>query len=95
MVPNRSATWGGNILRENDDRFHLYVSAMTNDCALGDWSSNSRIEHGVANRPEGPYEFVDVAIPTQAHNSAPLRLPLGQLAPVGPQLVAQKEPAPS
>ena len=80
MVPNRSATWGGNILRENDDRFHLYVSAMTNDCALGDWSSNSRIEHGVADRPEGPFEFVGVAIPTQAHNSAPLRLHDGSFA---------------
>ena len=45
MTPNKT-TWGGNILAERDGkRFHMYVSAMTNGCGLGHWSSNSRIEH--------------------------------------------------
>jgi hypothetical protein len=84
MDPNKT-TWGGNILPENDgdgntQRFHLYVSAMTNDCGLGHWSSNSRIEHAVADRPEGPYEFVDVAVNTWAHNSAPIALHDGSYA---------------
>merc|ERR1712130_182423 len=79
MIPNKT-TWGGNILTVDGKRFHMYVSAMTNDCGLGDWSSNSRIEHAVADRPEGPYEFVDVAVNTWAHNSAPIALHDGRFA---------------
>jgi hypothetical protein len=80
MTPNKT-TWGGNILAEKDGkRFHLYVSAMTNGCGLGRWSSNSRIEHAVADRPEGPYEFVGVAVNTWAHNAAPIALHDGSFA---------------
>ena len=71
---------GGNILTEDGKQFHLYVSAMTNECGLGHWSSNSRIEHAVANRPEGPFKFVDVAVSTWAHNSAPIVLHDGTFA---------------
>lgn len=42
MHPNKT-TWGGNILTDPNGQFHLFVSAMTNGCGLGDWSSNSRI----------------------------------------------------
>lgn len=79
MSPNKT-TWGGNILTGDDQHFHLYVSAMTNECGLGHWSSNSRIEHAVAKRPEGPFEFVDVAVNTWAHNAAPIALYDGSYA---------------
>ena len=53
---------------------------MTNECGLGHWSSNSRIEHAVADRPTGPFKFVDVAINTWAHNAAPIALHDGSYA---------------
>ena len=68
------------MLSGGDGRHHLYASAMTNGCGLGDWSTNSRIDHAVATRLEGPYSFVGVAIDTQAHNAAPLRLHDGTYA---------------
>merc|ERR1719174_2492712 len=37
MTPNHT-TWGGNILHvEGSKKYHMYVSAMTNDCGLGHW----------------------------------------------------------
>ena len=74
-------TWGGNALEDpSTGKFHLFVSAMTNDCPLETWTTNSRIDHAVADTIEGPYEFVDVAIPTWAHNAAPVQLHDGTYA---------------
>jgi hypothetical protein len=53
---------------------------MTNDCDLGAWQTNSRIEHAVSSTPTGPFDFHDIAIPTQAHNAAPIVLPDGTYA---------------
>jgi hypothetical protein len=78
MAPNKT-TWGGNILAAAG-AYHLFASAMTNGCGLGDWSSNSRIEHAVSTTPTGPYKFAQVAVPTWAHNAAPIALPGGSYA---------------
>ena len=80
MAPNLT-TWGGNVLSDaTTGRFHMYVSAMTNGCPLRDWTQNSRIDHAVAEKLEGPYTFADVAVPTWAHNAAPIALPDGSYA---------------
>lgn len=80
--PNGSfTTWGGNALQDPaTGKFHLFVSAMTNDCPLQTWGKNSRIDHAVADTIVGPYEFVDVAIPTWSHNAAPVQLHDGSYA---------------
>lgn len=81
MAPHAKTTWGGGVLHDpTTDLYHLYVSAMTNGCGLSHWGTNSRIEHAVADKPEGPYEFADVAINTRAHNPAPIVLPDGSNA---------------
>ena len=79
---HNKTTWGGGIIHDakGDGKYHLFASAMTNDCGLNRWSSNSRIEHAVSETPAGPYAFVDVAIPTEAHNAAPIALPDGTYA---------------
>lgn len=72
MAPNLT-TWGGNAIRDvNTGKYHIFVSAMTNGCPLRNWVSNSRIDHAVADNIEGPYAFADVAVPTWAHNAAPI-----------------------
>lgn len=80
MAPNLTS-WGGNVIRDMaTGRYHLYVSAMTNGCPLSTWTQNSRIDHAVADVMEGPYRFVDVAVPTWSHNSAPIALADGTYA---------------
>ena len=80
MAPNRT-TWGGGAIFEAPAKlFHLYVSTMTNDCPLQRWQTNFRIDHVVSEHPTGSYRFRDVAVPTWAHNSAPVTLPGGTFA---------------
>ena len=80
MAPNLTS-WGGNTIQDpSTGKYHIYVSAMTNECPLSSWGQNSRIEHGVADTITGPYKMVDVAIPTWAHNSAPIALKDGTYA---------------
>lgn len=80
MAPNLT-TWGGNVLRDaSTGKHHIYVSAMTNGCPLSTWTQNSRIDHAVSDTIEGPYEFVDVAVPTWSHNAAPIALKDGTFA---------------
>ena len=74
-------SWGGNIIEDTvSGKFHMFVSRMTNDCPLSDWTKNSRIDHAVADEITGPFVFKDVAIPTWSHNAAPVRLKDGSFA---------------
>jgi hypothetical protein len=74
-------SWGGNAIEDpKTGKFHMYVSRMTNNCTLQHWGKNSRIDHGIADKVTGPYKFVDVAIPTWSHNSAPIALKDGTFA---------------
>jgi hypothetical protein len=83
MTPNLT-TWGGGILVEEQPEankiYHLYVVRMTNNCTLEHWTKNSRVDHAISRNPSGPFQFLDVAIPTQAHNPVPLTLPDGTYA---------------
>ena len=79
MTPQMT-TWGGNILTDAANKHHIFASAMTHNCSLRHWTTNSRIEHGVSDAIEGPYVFVDVAVNTFAHASNPMRLNDGSFA---------------
>ena len=78
MAPNMTS-WGGGIIYDGSI-YHIFVSVMTNGCPLSTWTTNSRIDHGVSEHITGPYKFVDVAVPTWAHNPAPIALPDGTYA---------------
>ena len=80
QAPNLT-TWGGGALFDNaTQKYHSFISSMTNGCSLNHWGSNSRIEHGISDSVTGPYKFVDVAIPTWSHNAAPIALHDGTFA---------------
>eukprot|EP01065_Artemidia_motanka_P004619 TRINITY_DN121_c0_g1_i5.p1 TRINITY_DN121_c0_g1~~TRINITY_DN121_c0_g1_i5.p1 ORF type:complete len:406 (+),score=117.13 TRINITY_DN121_c0_g1_i5:59-1276(+) len=70
-------SWGGGIFKGDDGLYHLFVSEMADDhgnfCGLKEWPSHSRIAHAVAKDPMDVFKKVDVALPQQAHNAAPLR----------------------
>ena len=73
MAPAVSS-WGGDVLFDGAS-FHLYVAAMTNNCSLSSWETNSRIEHAVSQSVTGPYVRSDVAVNTWSHNPVAMQLP--------------------
>jgi hypothetical protein len=67
VAPNHT-TWGGNIVRGADGLYHLFVAEMVNNCSLAAWETNSRCVHATSPKPDGPFEFSDVAVDVYCHN---------------------------
>eukprot|EP00929_Paragymnodinium_shiwhaense_P116073 TRINITY_DN8533_c0_g1_i2.p1 TRINITY_DN8533_c0_g1~~TRINITY_DN8533_c0_g1_i2.p1 ORF type:complete len:236 (-),score=2.71 TRINITY_DN8533_c0_g1_i2:316-1023(-) len=78
MTPNVTS-WGAHVLHDGA-KYHMYVAAMTNNCSLDKWWTNSRIEHATSESITGPYKFEAVAVNTWAHNPATVRLKNGSYA---------------
>jgi len=74
-----NTSWGSNVLF-NGEKYHLFVNAIANECLLADWGRNSRIDHAVSDRVEGPYTYRDTAVGMFASNPAPIVLPPGVAA---------------
>lgn len=56
--------WCGSVIRGGDGRYHLFASRWPDNLAFSPhWITNSEVVHAVADRPEGPFEFCDVALP--------------------------------
>ncbi|MDI1335343.1 MAG: alpha-L-fucosidase [Lacunisphaera sp.] len=56
--------WCGTIVKGDDGKFHHYASRWPQGLPFGPhWLTNSEVVHSVADRPEGPYVFSDVALP--------------------------------
>lgn len=74
QMPSGNTTWGGSIVCvplnnsvNNDDTscsYHMYAAMMRDDLPLSSWLSHSVVVHAVSTsgRPEGPYEFADIAL---------------------------------
>ena len=52
--------WGGNIIKGDDGKYHIYVSGWPESTARGHmaWSSASRVYHVVSDNVWGPYTYV-------------------------------------
>lgn len=51
--------WGGNIVRGDDGRYHIYVAGWPSaTCGHMQWSSKSRVYHVVSDNVWGPYTYV-------------------------------------
>ncbi len=58
--------WGSSVIRGEDGRYHMYVSRWPKSLPFHPgWMIASEIAHAVADAPEGPYEFSDVALPAR------------------------------
>ncbi len=56
--------WCGTVVKDDAGRFHHYASRWPRGLSFGPhWLTNSEVVHSVADRPEGPYTFSDVALP--------------------------------
>eukprot|EP00040_Diaphanoeca_grandis_P041741 m.263398 g.263398 ORF g.263398 m.263398 type:complete len:226 (-) comp50329_c0_seq1:706-1383(-) len=58
-----NTSWGGNVI-QSGGKFHMFVNAIANQCLLGAWMVNSRIDHVISDTVTGPYTYVDTAIGT-------------------------------
>lgn len=61
--------WGGNIIKGDDGKYHIYVSGWPESTAKGHmaWSSASRVYHVKSDNVWGPYTYVSDIGP--GHNS--------------------------
>eukprot|EP01052_Picozoa_sp_SAG31_P055205 SAG31_NODE_15115_length_770_cov_1.067064_1_plen_151_part_10 len=73
-APNVTS-WGGNVIKNDNGTYDLWVSEMVGGCGLKSWGSHSRVIHATAPDMESPFTFKDEALPVWAHNAAPVRAP--------------------
>eukprot|EP01084_Bolivina_argentea_P060226 110049_1 len=58
-----TSTWDGTpIYSSKDNKWHLFISILTNTCPLGAWLTNSIIGHVTAINASGPYTYSDIAL---------------------------------
>jgi alpha-L-fucosidase len=56
--------WCGTVVKGDDGLYHHYGSRWLRGLPFGPhWLTNSEVVHSVSKTPEGPYAFVDVALP--------------------------------
>jgi hypothetical protein len=58
-------TWCGSPTMTADGRCHLFYSRWPRRAGHNAWVVKSEIAHAIADRPEGPYRFADVALPSR------------------------------
>ena len=70
------ASWGGNVVKGDDGKYHLIHAQFANHCGIysspqdGGWTNNSFVarSESTTGKPEGPYRFVEEIVPPFAHN---------------------------
>lgn len=74
--PNVSS-WGGNIIKNDEGGYDLWVSEMVDGCGLIHWGTNSRIIQATSDSMDATKPFVlkKPILETWAHNAAPVRAP--------------------
>lgn len=48
-------TWGGSVIRDDNERYHMYSSVISENCGILHYCSNSFVAHLTASSPEGPF----------------------------------------
>lgn len=55
--------WGSSVVQDDAGKYHMYVSRFPKSLPFHPgWMVASEIVHAVSDRPEGPYQFADVAL---------------------------------
>ena len=58
--------WGSSVVKGNDGKYHMFVSRFPKSLPFHPgWMVASEIVHAIADIPEGPYLFSDVALPAR------------------------------
>jgi hypothetical protein len=71
-------TWCPSVIRGDDGKYHMFHSRWPRKATFSGWLVASEIAHAVADKPEGPYHYVETALGSRgkypwnaitAHNS--------------------------
>lgn len=54
--------WCGSMVKGYDNRYHLYYSRWPRHTGHQSWISHSEVAYAVADKPEGPYRFVNIPL---------------------------------
>lgn len=65
---NSQGSWGGSVIKGEDNKYHMYVSDMKGGCSIEQWQAASQIAHATADDPQGPFKTVGVVKAPFAHN---------------------------
>lgn len=55
--------WCPSVLKEEDDKYHMFHTRWPKSIGFLSWLTHSEIVHAIADKPEGPYRTLAVAIP--------------------------------
>lgn len=55
--------WCGSMIKGYDGKYHFFYSRWPRTVGHEAWISHSEIAYAVADRPEGPYQFVNIPLP--------------------------------
>ena len=56
--------WCGCMIKGYDGKYHQFNSRWPRGTHHGGWISHSQITYSVSDKPEGPYHFVNIPLPT-------------------------------
>ena len=54
--------WCNSIIKGEDGKYHLFYSRWKRSYKFTAWLTHSTIAHAVADRPEGPYQYVNTVV---------------------------------
>ncbi|MGJ1411798.1 glycoside hydrolase family protein [Sphingobacterium thalpophilum] len=57
--------WDPSVIKGEDGKYHMFASRWSKKYGFGNWVTNSEVVRAIADRPEGPYEFVEVVLPAR------------------------------
>ncbi|MEP0366345.1 MAG: glycoside hydrolase family protein [Cyclobacteriaceae bacterium] len=55
-------TWGASVIKWSDGKYHAFYSRWKKEYGWKGWMTDSEIAHGVSDKMEGPYEFMNVVL---------------------------------
>lgn len=55
--------WCGSVIKGEDGKYHMFASRWPKGLSFSPhWLTNSEVVHAIADKPEGPYQFYEVAL---------------------------------
>ena len=54
--------WGASVITGDDGKYHMFYSRWPRKYSFYSWLTHSEIAHAVADKPQGPYKYVETAI---------------------------------
>ncbi|TXE13901.1 family 43 glycosylhydrolase [Seonamhaeicola algicola] len=57
--------WGASVVKGDDGKYHMYYSRWEYELGHMGWVTDSEIAYAVADKAEGPYKHVNVALPAR------------------------------